>query len=263
VFHTFQSTESRPFRKKQKQKRRNGNRKNIDFTLKTFVGVNKNIKIKYGTTLNELDNLIKKAYNVKNGVKLIVQGIQINKQVDKEQTIGDLIKANTQKQYTIYVVFRPLPGTGTASRSWPKHYSSDDDADLQFYSGEMKLDELKQMASKLGLSGNDVAKFGNRTLKPTYINAILASLNKEEEATEEDSAAAEATEEDSAAAESADSAEESADSAEEEDSAAEEQYSSEEEDETDASEEEEQYSSEEEQESEEPHVWRGTKLFRI
>jgi hypothetical protein len=109
MFHTFQSTEPRPFRRKQKQKRRNRNRKNINFTLKTFVGVNKNIKIKYGTTLNELDNLIKKAYNIKNGVKLIVQGIQINKQVDKEQTIGDLIKANTQKKYTIHVVFRPLP----------------------------------------------------------------------------------------------------------------------------------------------------------
>ena len=244
------------------------NRKNINFTLKTFVGVNKNIKIKYGTTLNELDNLIKKAYNVKNGVKLIVQGIQINKQLDKEQTIGDLIKADTQKQYTIYVVFRPLPGTGTASRSYESDSSIESAAEEQYSSEEepqeeqdstaaesadsaeeedssaveeadsaaeedssedssedsadlteMKFDELKQMASNMGLADDDVAKFGNRIFKNTYIKAILASLKKEEEASEEDSA-------------------------EEEDSAAEEQYSSEEEDETDASEEEEQYSSE-------------------
>ena len=43
---------------------------------------------------------------------------------------------------------------------------------------EMKLDELKQMASELGLSDDDVAEFGNRSKKNTYIKAILAYNNK-------------------------------------------------------------------------------------
>ena len=115
MFHTFHSAESRPFRKKQRKKKRIRNRQNINFTLKTFVGNSRHIQIKYGTTLRELDDIIKETYPNKNGVKLgvklFVGSIQINKQENQEQTIGDLIdfKADTQQKYTILVVFQPYP----------------------------------------------------------------------------------------------------------------------------------------------------------
>lgn len=116
MFHTFRSAEARPFRKKlKKQKRiknrqkRIKNRQNINFTLKTFVGNQKEIQIKYGTTLRKLDDIIKDAYGTQNGVKLFVGSIQINKQENQEKTIGDLIKADTQQKYTILVVFQPYP----------------------------------------------------------------------------------------------------------------------------------------------------------
>jgi hypothetical protein len=95
--------------KKTKKKKRIRNGQNINFALKTFVGNHRDIKIKYGTTLRELDDIIKKAYSIKNGVKLFMGNIQINKQENQEQTIGDLIKADTQQKYTILVVFRSYP----------------------------------------------------------------------------------------------------------------------------------------------------------
>ena len=109
MFRTFHSAEARPFRKKQRKKKRIRNGQNINFTLKTFVGNHRDIKIKYGTTLRELDDIIKKAYSIKNGVKLFMGTIQINKQENQEQTIGDLIKADTQQKYTSLVVFRSYP----------------------------------------------------------------------------------------------------------------------------------------------------------
>lgn len=107
MFHTFHSAESRPFRKKQRKKKRYRNRQNINFTLKTFVGSPRHKIIKYGTTLRKLEHIIKEAYGTKNGVKLFVGSVQINKQENQEKTIGDLIEANTQQQYTILVVFQP------------------------------------------------------------------------------------------------------------------------------------------------------------
>lgn len=85
------------------------NRQDIHFTLKSFVGEQKEIQIKYGTTLSELDDIVKNVYNVDNGVKLYVGNMQINRQENQEKTIGDLMAADTQHKYTILVVFQPYP----------------------------------------------------------------------------------------------------------------------------------------------------------
>lgn len=105
MFHIFQTTESRQRWKKIKKK----NRRNIKFALITLVGSYKKIEIKYGTKLRQLDDIIKKAYDVKNDVKLIANNINITKQENKEQPIGSLINAIPGTEYTMYVVFVPLP----------------------------------------------------------------------------------------------------------------------------------------------------------
>ena len=109
MFHTFHSAEARPFRKKQRKKKRNRNRQNIHFNLKTLDGTIRPIQIKYGTTLRELDNIIKDTYTGINEAKSFVGSISINKQENQEQTIGDLIEANPRKHYTILVVLKPYP----------------------------------------------------------------------------------------------------------------------------------------------------------